>query len=80
VALSSLITKDIEKRTSEAGFDLTLQGPLHIKTIDSKIQPLLQQRNVNMEFQSEAHVFKQMAMGKMLNSKGSEKDLTELFA
>jgi hypothetical protein len=79
VALSSLITKDIEKRTMEAGFDLALQSPLHAKTIHSKIEPLLQQRKDNMEFQSEAHVFKQQAMSKILKSKGSQRDLAELL-
>ena len=71
VALSSLITKDIEKRTMEAGFDLTLQSPLHANTIHSKIEPLLQLRKDNIEFQSEAHVFKQKAMDKILKPKGS---------
>ena len=58
VALSSLITRDIDKRTIEAGFDLTLQSPLHANTIHSKIEPLLKQRKDNIEFQSEAYEFK----------------------
>ena len=41
VALSSLITKSIEKKTEEAGFNLTLQGPLHVKVIDTLILPQL---------------------------------------
>lgn len=50
VALSSLITKDIEKKTKQIGFNLTLQSPLHASIIENKIEPLLKKRLEDMEF------------------------------
>ena len=41
VALSSLITPYIKNKTKESGFVLSLQSPLHSKTIETEIQPLL---------------------------------------
>ena len=41
VALSSLINTRIKDKTKEAGFVLSLQSPLHAKTIEKEIEPLL---------------------------------------
>ena len=75
VALSSLITKDIEKKTDLAGFNLTLQSPLHAKVIENLIMPLLQTRKDQIEFESQAHIYKQQALDLILDSNNSRKDL-----
>lgn len=79
VALSSFVNDQVQQKTSKAGFDLTLQGPLHINTLKSEIMPLLIKRKENQEFQIQSQMFKQMAIDRINQPRNSREDLLALF-